>query len=474
MKNEILYVENLTTDLKTVRNIDHISFPLNNGEILGITGLQHSGIAALADALSGNLRPSNGTIYLDGKPVSLTSCSHANALGIYEIKHSLSVISTLSVSENLNVLRNFSWKNFFINKKLNLENTRAIFSHYGISIDPDTLTSDLTIGQQVELAICRALLCGARILVCWEIGEGLSAEEFAEVYHFLRQLREEGVPIIMLNSDPRKIMHIADRIIVLRNGMLCYHRRTDELSAEEVFRCITPDTVNMAPPSPAPPQEPYVIFHRLHLSNTPDQWDFSAKMYPGAIYGLLWKSAIRDYMVYSIFTGQITAIGSVTENGETISFRKWQQKNRRNIRCLGIRFWESDLQENLTLAENLCLFSYSRFRRRGGLLNRRMLRLALLDFAREQGIPTEYLSQYPRHLPPEIRNQIVLWGLLFAPPKYLILDCPMYAMDEQVRRYCLRALSELRQTQTAILWSSNNEVFLRKHSDYLSIVQPTF
>lgn len=471
MKNEILYVENLTTDLPAACNIDHISFSLDEGEILCITGLQQSGIVALADALSGELRPSAGAIYLDGQPVSLLSRSHANSLGIYEIKYSLSVIPTLSVSENLNVLCNFSWDNFFIDKKLDLENTRAIFSHYGISIDPDTLTSHLSMGQQFELAICRALLCGARVLVCWEIGEGFSIEEFDEMRHFLHQLRSEGIPIILLNSDPRKTMQIADRIIVLRSGMLCYDRTAAECSAEEIFRCITPGTTDMEPRTRALPQEPNVMFHRLHSSNPKDTFEISAKLYPGTVYGLFWKTGIRGYLIYSMFTGQLAAKGLVTENGQTIPFHIWQQKNRKDIRCLGVRFWESDLQENLTVAENLCLRTYPRFHRRAGILNIRMLRLALLDFAKEHGLDPIHLEQYPRHLPPELRNQIVLWSILFAPPKYLILDCPMYTMDEQIRRYFLSCLSELRHTDTAILWSSNNESTIRTHCDYFTVIQ---
>lgn len=471
MKNEILYVENLTTDLSAARNIDHISFALNEGEILCITGLQQSGIAALADALSGNIRPSSGTIYLDGEPVTLLSRAHANTLGIYEIKNSLSVIPTLSVSENLNVLRNFSWANFFIDKKFDLENTRAIFAHYGISADPDAFTGHLSMGQQIELAICRAVLCGARVLVCWEIGEGFSAEEWAEMQQFLYQLRSEGIPVILLNSDPQKAMQIADRIIVLRSGLLSYDRSAAEASAEEVLRCIMPEAFEEALQRQPLPREPAVTLHRLNASGFPGAREISAEMFPGAVCGLFWESAIWGYLVYSIFTGQVAASGSVAENGKRISFRRWRRKNRDRIRCLGVRFWENDLQESLTVAENLCMGAYSRFRYRAGILNTRMLHTALLDFAREHGLDPAWFDRYPRHLPPEVRNQIVLWSILFAPPRYLILDCPTHTMDEQIRRHFLNCLAALRHTDTAILWSSNNEAILRKHCDFYSNIR---
>ena len=72
-------------------------------------------------------------------------------------------------------------------------------------------------------------------------------------------------------------------------------------------------------------------------------------------------------------------------------------------------------------------------------------------------------------LPPELRNQIVLWGVLFSPPKLLVLDCPMYGMDEQIRQSFLVCLKKLKAAGTAILWSDNSET-LRNYSDQFVVL----
>lgn len=472
MKEEILYVENLTTGLTAEQNIDHISFSLARGEIMGVTGLQGSGIFALADALTGAVRPSAGTIYLDGEPVRLTSQKNANDLGIYEIRHSLSVIPTLSVAENLNVLRRFSWRNFFIRRKLNQDTTRVVFEHYGINGDPDDCTCGLTKGQQMELSICRALLCGARVLICREAGEGFCEEELAEFKRFLRQIRDEGTPVIMINSDARKVVEFADRIAVVRSGMLCYERDTAEASLDEVFRCIAGEPPADAPGGMRTAFEPLLSLRGLWIPESPPR-QISAEVYAGTVLGLYWAASSHGDMVYQVFSGARNAAGTVVEGGRALPFRVWRQKNRRGMLCLGMRFWENGLHENMTVAENLALRTYSRYDDRAGVLSPRMLRLALREFSEEHGIDPDCLEQYPRHLPPALRNQIVLWGALFAPPRLLVLDCPMYTMDEQIRRNFLSCLAELRGAGTAILWSGNNSMILNTYCDrVVTVAEP--
>lgn len=472
MKEETLYVENLTTSLTSGQNIDHISFSLDRGEILGITGLHRSGIVALADALTGEIRPSAGTIYLDGEPVSLTSRGSANDLGIYEIKHSLSVIPTLSISENLNVLRRFSWRNFFIRKRLNQDTTRLVFERYGISGDPDDYTYELTKGQQMELSICRALLCGARVLICWEAGEGFCEEELAEFKRFLHQIRDEGTPVIMINSDARKVMQFADRIAVIRSGMLCYDRNTAEASLDEVFHCIAGEPLAAAPGGMQKAFKPLLSLRGLWIPESPSR-RISTEVYAGTVLGLYWAASGWGDMVYQVFSGKRKSTGTVVEGDRALPFSRWRRKNREKILCLGMRFWENALHENMTVAENLALRTYARYKSRAGVYNRRMLRLALREFAEAHGIDPDCLEQYPRHLPPELRNQIVLWGALFAPPKLLVLDCPMYTMDEQIRQNFLNCLTELRGAGTAILWSNNNSMILNTYCDrVVTVAEP--
>lgn len=462
MRNEILYVENLTTALPSQQNIDHVSFLLERGKVLGVTGLHGSGLSTLAAALCGNSRISCGTIYLDGEPVALHSREDANDLGIFGITHSLAVIPTLSVDENLMVLRRFSWKDFFIKKRVNRNTTRAVFAHYGIGGAPDGSPSGLTKGQQTQMSICRAMLCGARILVCQEIGEGFSPEELAEFHRFLRQICREGMAVILVNSDARKVLRFADHVAVMRSGMLCYYREAAEASLEQLSQCMA---VKQSPSALGgeDPRRRLLSFEKVRLAGFGGR-SITTDIYSGVITGIYWASCTHGDLISQMFTGRQKGMGTVTEGDAVLPFRQWLRQNRRQVLCFGLHFWERLLNANLTVAENLLLRTYYRYNDRLGLLNRPMLALALREFSEAHGVDLPCLWEYPRNLPPELRNQIVLWSVLFSPPKLLVLDCPMYGMDEQIRQSFLSCLKDLKAAGTAILWSDNSEA-LRYYSD---------
>ena len=464
MKQEILYAENLTTALTSVQNLDHVSFFLEPGEILGITGLNSSGISILADALTGGVRLSGGAIYLNGEAVAPASRQEANRLGLYEINHSLSVIQSLSVSENLNVLRRFAWRDFFVKQTRNRRITQMVFDQYRIGADPCCPVQLLTTGQRMELAICRALLCGARVLVCREAGEGFNEEELCEFEHFIRQLRNEGIPMIMLNSDVRMAMRLSDRIAVMRRGMICYSRKTAEASLQDIYRCMGLSRPEDSPAGAQGFKTPYISLRRVrNLSR--EARPLSADLYSGEILGACWEGSNYSDDSVRLYRGDLKGAGDVIQDGRSLPFPVWRRANRHQILCFGMRFWEQGVYENLTAGENLLLRTYHRYDRRAGLFNRAMLRLALREFCESHDVDPDCLRKYPRHLSPGLRNQLVLWAALLTPPRLLVLDNPLYAIDEQVRRNFLACLAELKTAGAAVLWNSNGLLGLGPYCD---------
>lgn len=459
MNKEILYVEQLTTNQSSAQNIDHVTFSLEQGKIFGITGLHNSGITALAGALSGEIPVCRGTIYLEDRPLRLTSQVQANRMGIFRITQELAVIPTLTISENMNILRMQDQRDLILHPKTNLETTRAVFEHYGISGDPDGYPSSLSVGQRTQLSICRAVICGARVLICSALGEGSSEADLLSLRRFLRMLRDEGISILLITPDARKARLFSDRVAVMRGGMICYQRDTQEASLEDMVRCMTiQKTVGPLPQQSAEAETYRISLRNLIIPGTKTcSQPIDIDLVGGTSVGLFWPDHSYGNDVRKSFLGQFPATGTVLQNGREEPFQSWRKRNRYQIACLGLRFWEQDIQEHMTVAENLLLRTYHRYHRLFGLLNTAMLNLALREFSEAHGLDPDCMTYYPRHLSPELRHQVVLWSVLFAPPKLLVLDCPMFTMDEQIRHNYLSALEELKTGGTAILWSDNGE-----------------
>lgn len=474
MREEVLYAENLVTNQTNGQNLDYVSFSLNTGEVLGISGLNGDGLSSLSDVLTGVLKPVSGSIYLNGEKVSLESPEKARQMEIYEIKDSLSVVPYMTVAENMNVLCPHSWRKFFINPHKNLETARNVFEYYGLQCDPDSPAQKLTYAQRTELSICRALLCGAKILICQEAGEGFTEPELEEFSRFLKKICQNGISVILINSDARMALRFSQRVAVMRSGMICYLREVKEAEVDEMYCYMSPQINSPAAVKKADVQSRgnHFQLHGLSTLQNKEQY-ISTQLYGGKAVGLIWNSRDAEDLVYQMFSGKVPVTGAVTEGGRKMDFTDWRKQNAKSIYCLKKRFWKDALYHNMTVAENIAMRTYHRFDHRGGILKKPMLRLALEEFADAHQIDPSCLDYYPRHLNIEMRNQIVLWGMLFTPPKLLVLDSPCFAIDEQTRQNLINSLEELKTDRTAVFWSNNDGMILYNYCDHVITIGNT-
>jgi len=472
MREEVLYSENLVTNQTNGQNLDYVSFSLNVGEVLGITGLNGDGLSVLSDVLTGVLKPVSGNIYLNGEKVSLDSPEKARQMGICEIKDSLSIVPYMTVAENMNVLRPFSWGEFFIKPRGNLETTKKVSEYYGLRFDPDSPAQKLTYAQRTELSICRALLCGAKILICQEAGEGFTELELEQFSQFLKKLCRKGISVILINSDARMSLRFSDRVAVMRSGMICYLRETKAAVIDEMYCCMSPQKIGSITVDSPDVQSRGNNFYLRDLSALQKEKQFiTTELHGGETLGLIWNSRGAEDLVYRMFSGKIPVTGTVIEDGREFEFSDWRKRNAKNIYCLRKRFWRDALYDNMTVAENIMMRTYNRFHHRASVLKMPMLRLALEEFSKSHQIDPDCLECCPRHLNVEMRNQIVLWGMLFAPPKLLVLDSPSFAIDEQTKQNLLRCIEELKANKTAIFWSNNDGMTLYNHCDRVVTIQ---
>lgn len=469
MKQEILYLEQIVTAQPSGQNLEYVSLSLRVGEILGVTGISESGASVLADVLCGKLCPASGTIYLDGVPVSYRSENEARKLGIYEITHQASVVNGMTAAENLAVLRGFSWKNLFLHRKNINEMSKQVFEHYGIDCVPHDRGSSITNEQRLEISICRALLCGAKVLVCREAGEGLDGDELIRFAAFLHQLRDEGVSVIVFNSSVFKVLQYADRIAVMRGGMICWERPRKDMTAYGIHQRLRISSTGMSPKERTVPRL-YLSLQEISLIDN-DIAPFSVDLYTGRAAGVLCGGLNGRGIIYRMFSGQGQTEGIAMQDGRMYHLADWRRRHADEICCMGPRFWEKGVFENLTAAENIVFRSMNRFRERGDVINRRMLRLALRDFAAEMGFDPDGLDVYPRHLSSRMRDKLVLLRVMFAPVGLLVLDYPFYTIDEQIKAELLHCIAVLRARGTAVLWSSNDRSVLQDNCESVTVCE---
>jgi simple sugar transport system ATP-binding protein len=194
---------------------DRISLVAMPGEVLCLLGENGAGKSTLMSILSGIYRPDSGRINVDGRPVTIGSPRQARDLGIGMVYQHLSLIPTLTVLENLMMGSNpglvLDWEGAHAR-------LRGLSTTLGVRVNPDARAGALTLGQQQQVEIIKALWKGSRVLILDEPTSMLTPQAIAELQTVLRGLKQSGLAIVFITHKLHEAIAIGDRVAILKQG----------------------------------------------------------------------------------------------------------------------------------------------------------------------------------------------------------------------------------------------------------------
>jgi ribose transport system ATP-binding protein len=201
-----------------VRALDDVSFDVAKGEIHALLGENGAGKSTILKILNGVHAPSAGTIEVLGAPLTEHSPDASRRAGIGMIFQEMSLISTLTVAQNIFLNHEIKTRAGFIDDKSAAARARELFAGLGVDINPSALVGDLSAGQRQLTEIVKAISQKVRVLILDEPTTALSGGEVGKLFAFLRRLKSEGVAIVYVSHRMEEITQIADRATILRDG----------------------------------------------------------------------------------------------------------------------------------------------------------------------------------------------------------------------------------------------------------------
>ncbi|MBO4848600.1 MAG: ABC transporter ATP-binding protein [Clostridia bacterium] len=208
-------MEGITKTFGSIKANVNVSLDIYSGEILSLLGENGSGKTTLMNMLSGIYFPDAGSIYVDGKPVTIKSPKDAIDLHIGMIHQHFKLVNVLTAAENIILgLKG----NFVLDLKSVRKAVSDICDRYGFEIDPDKKVYDMSVSEKQTLEIVKVLYRGADYLILDEPTAVLTPQETQKLFGVMRNMKQDGKSIVIITHKLHEVMAISDRVAVLRKG----------------------------------------------------------------------------------------------------------------------------------------------------------------------------------------------------------------------------------------------------------------
>ncbi|WP_423066296.1 ATP-binding cassette domain-containing protein [Devosia sp. CN2-171] len=238
----VLELENITKHFGAIHAVNDVSFKLEPGEVVGLMGDNGAGKSTVVKMIAGNFPPTGGAIRLDGKEVHLSSPMDARQHGIEIVHQDLALCNNLTAAANVYLGRELR-RGFGPIKILDYgamyRRAGELFAELKSETRSRDLIRQMSGGQRQAVAIARTMLADAKVVLMDEPTAAISVRQVAEVLNHIRQLRDQGIAVVLISHRMPDVFTVADRVIVMRRGRKVADKRIASSSPEEVTGLIT-------------------------------------------------------------------------------------------------------------------------------------------------------------------------------------------------------------------------------------------
>ena len=228
----MLKVENLSVYYGVIGAVKGVSFEVKQGEIVALIGANGAGKTTILQTITGLIQPRGGSIHFDGADLLKTPAHKIVSLGMAHVPEGRRIFQELTVLENLQ-LGAFTRKD----KKEIEDSLEMVYSRFPRLKERRTqIAGTLSGGEQQMLAMGRALMSNASMLMLDEPSMGLSPLLVQEIFDIIRDIHKEGMTILLVEQNAQMALSVADRAYVLETGHVVMDGTGAELLTNERVR----------------------------------------------------------------------------------------------------------------------------------------------------------------------------------------------------------------------------------------------
>ena len=462
----LLELEHISKAFPGVQALDRVSLQLDAGEVVGLVGENGAGKSTLLKILGGIHSPDSGLMIVGGERLAHLDVRQSMGLGIQLIHQELNLAANLNVAENIFLgaqpHRGPAWLQI-TNRPLMHARASELLDRVGLALPTTTQVSRLSLGQQQQVEIAKALSREARMLVFDEPTSSLAFSEAARLLKLIEELRSQGVAILYVSHRLEEVQQIADRAVVLRDGRLVGTLSGEEIEHDRMVKMMVGREIEPGArrsPVTTPANAPALSIKNLRFKAA--KRPISFHLNSGEILGFAGLvGAGRTELARALFGIDPIQSGTIQLGGRRVSLRSPVTAVAHGLALVPEDRKHQGLVLEMSVRDNLNLSTLDRLGR-GGIRRFANERAAASRSVDRFAVRTASIETKTESLSGGNQQKTVLAKWWASGPSVLILDEPTRGVDVGAKQEIYDLISQLALGGAAVmLISSEMEEIIR-------------
>lgn len=467
MGEAFLHMKDITKSFNKVTVLNRVDFQVHQGEVHALVGENGAGKSTLMKVLTGVYQKDQGEIMIQGEAVDIGNPMEAKDMGISIVHQELSLISSLSIMENIFLGREDASRGFIDYNTLK-QKAEKILKELEADLDPLEKVSNLTIAEKQVVEIAKALSVKAKILVLDEPTSSLSQKEISKLFDIINKLKAQNVSVVYISHHLDEIFRIADRITILRDGEKVYTGEVKVLTENDIIRHMVGREVKNLIPAETRDFLGDTVLEVKNLTKKDKFYDINFKIRAGEVVGFAGLvGAGRSDIAKALFGLEKYDEGEILYYGKPVRFKNSAQAADQGIAYVPEDRRRSGLLLKSEIYKNITL----KYLDRSFQIDSSSEMKIASDMVAKLKIKCKDIYQKARELSGGNQQKVVLSKWLYLKPKLLILDEPTRGIDVNAKLEIYHIIRQLTAEGVAIILISSEMPEILSLSDKIEVVR---
>lgn len=429
MSEHLIKVSNISKSFAGVHALKGVNLTINPGEIRCLAGENGCGKSTLIKVISGVHTPDEGEIEINGKKFKNLSPIDSIREGIQIIYQDFSIFANLTVAENIAMNSELAKNRRLVNWKKVYQTAKEAIDKINVKLDLKEKVENLSVADKQLVAISRALLQNARLIIMDEPTTALTQKEVKSLFKVIKGLQQEGISILFVSHKLDEVFEISEKITILRNGQNVIDGDTSDFDRAKFVYYMTGRQIEEEY-FVVESKQPKALLKVENLSKKGGFKNISFELHAGEILGITGLlGSGRTELAMSLFGLNPADSGSIYIENKLTKIRTVQDAVKNKIGYVP----EDRLTEGLFLEQsigrNIIVSIIEKLLSRFKLVDRQKVNNEMNNWIKSLSIATPSHSLPVKTLSGGNQQRVVLAKWLANNPKILILNGPTVGVD---------------------------------------------